>query len=271
MLTNLKEYLKPNSLKEAWEVYLKDPEHTLFSTGGLSTALREDERTQMVIDLKGLLPNQIEDREDHIFIGGDMTINESIISLKNHHLVQVLKQVGTNQIRNMATISGSIGQKYGWSDIITAFVAYKADVLLYDDKGESKVPIEDYLGSKVPSIVLGVTIEKKYNFGTFHHISRTDYDVSQFNYYLCASVDNGRILETGIAYGARPGYAKSFIEAEKMLIDLPLNELVGKRDKIVESAEKANVSTGFGLSQEYRQELLKVYLKRSIKALSETF
>lgn len=271
MLINLKEFLKPNSLKEAWKVYQKDPEHTLFSTGGLSTALREDERTQIVLDLKGLLPNQIENREDHIFIGGNMTINEAMSSLKDHDLVQVLKQVGTNQIRNMATISGTIGQKYGWSDIITALVAYKANVLVYNDDGESNIPIEEYLGSKVPSIVLGVTIEQKYNFGTFHYISRTDYDVSQFNFYLCASVENGRMVEAGIAYGARPGFAQRFNEAEEMLKDLPLNELIGKTDKIVEKVENANVSTGFGLSQEYRKELLKVYLKRSLQALSESF
>jgi hypothetical protein len=50
-----------------------------------------------------------------------------------------------------------------------------------------------------------------------------------------------------------------------------LNELIGKTDKIVEKVENANVSTGFGLSQEYRKELLKVYLKRSLQALSESF
>ncbi|MEA1883853.1 MAG: FAD binding domain-containing protein [Thermotogota bacterium] len=270
MLTNLKEYLKPNSLKEAWGIYLKDPEHTLFSTGGLSTALREDERTQIVLDLKGLLPNQLEDKEDHIFIGGNMTINEVLNELGNHDLSQVLKQVATHQIRNMASISGSIAQKYGWSDIITALVAYKADVLLYTDKGQTNLPIEEYLSSKVPSIVLGVSIKKAYKFGSFHYISRTDYDVSQFNFYLCACVENGRILEAGISYGARPGYAKSFVEVEEMLKGLAVNELVGKTDKILGRVENAKVSTGFGLSQEYRQELLKVYLKRTFKVLSET-
>ena len=60
-------------------------------------------------------------------------------------------------------------------------------------------------------------------------------------------------------------------EVEAVFRNLPLNELVGKTDKILERVEKAKVSAGFGLSQEYRQELLKVYLKRSIKALGETF
>jgi len=269
MLINLKEYLKPNSLKEAWEIYQENPEHTLFSTGGLSTALREEERTHIVLDLKGLLPNQIEDRNDQWFIGGNMTINEVLDSLKNHDLRQVLKRVGTNQIRNMATISGSIAQKYGWSDIITALVAYKSTVMIYDGAGESNLSLEEYLVTKEPSIVLGVAIDKKYNCGSFQYISKTDYDVSQFNLYLCAYVENARILEVGIAYGARPGYAKRFLVAEEMLKDAYLNEIEGKMEKLHEQAQNASVSTGFGLSQEYRQELLKVFLKRSLKEICE--
>ncbi|MFP4460992.1 MAG: FAD binding domain-containing protein [Thermotogota bacterium] len=267
MLTNLKEYLKPKSLKEAWNIYQKKPEHTLFSTGGLSTALREEERTQTVLDLKEVLPSQIENRNGKLFIGGNMTINEVLDALKNHDLSQVLKQVGTNQIRNMATISGSIAQKYGWSDIITALVAYKAHVLLYNGKGESNLPIEDYLTLKEPSVVLGVLINRKFNHGFFHYISKTDYDVSQFNFYLCVYVENGKIIESGIAYGARPGYAKRFLEAEKMLNDSYLNEIDGKTEKILEQTENASVSNGFGLSQEYRKELLSVFLKRSLAQL----
>ena len=265
MLTNLKEYLKPGNLKEAWEIYQKDPDHTLFSTGGLSTSLREDDRTKIIVDLNDLLSNEIKVSEDKYLIGGGMTINEGLASLKSHALSQVLKQVGTNQIRNMATISGSIAQKYGWSDIITALVAYKAQVQIFNEGGKSFVPIDEYLHSKESAIVLSVLIEKKFNFGSFHCISRTDYDVSQFNLFLCAQInDNGRLLETGIAYGARPGYAKRFKEGEEILADLPLKEIEGKLVALTEKIEQVIVSNGFGLSAEYRKELFKVFLKRSI-------
>jgi len=267
MLTNLKEYLKPESLKEAWRIYQNSPEHTLFSTGGLSTALREEEKTTVVIDLSGVLSKEIAEKKDQLLIGGGMTINETLESLKDHALMDVLKQVGTHQIRNMATISGSIAQKFGWSDIITALVAYKARVLLFDESGESSIPIADYLQSKHPSVVLGVVIEKKFNFGSFQYSSKTDYDVSQFNFFMSAHIDQHKITETGIAYGARPGYAKRFEAAEALLTGLPVKTAEEKLDELSEKVEHSSVSNGFGLSENYRKELLKVFLKHSLMEL----
>jgi len=267
MLTNLKEYLKPENLNEAWRQYKENPEHTIFSTGGLSTALREDERTTTLVDLCKVLSRKVTVKEEKLLIGGGMTINETLESLKDHALREVLTHVGTNQIRNMATISGSIAQKYGWSDILTALVAYKARVQLFDDSGETTLPIDEYLQAKQPSIVLGIEIQRKFNFGSFQYISRTDYDVSQFNFFMSAHIQQEKILETGIAFGARPGYAKRFQEAEAFLTGLTLNECEAKSDELYEKCDKVSLSNGFQLSAEYRKELLKVFLKHSLMKL----
>ena len=267
MLLNLKEFLRPASLKEAWDHYQANPEHTLFSSGGLSTALREDERTQVILDLSTVLPKAIEETQGYLFIGGGMTINEIINALEGHDLTQVLSKVGTNQIRNMATLSGSIAQKYGWSDILTALVAYKAQVQLYKGGEQQFVPIDDYLQSKESAVVLGVRIEQKYNFCYFQYISRTDYDVSQFNFCLCVHLEEGSIGDSGIAYGAAPGVAKRLKEAEGVLNGLRVSEIEAHLSPVLEMTDHAQLSDGFGLSGEYRKELLSVFLKRGLVAL----
>lgn len=269
MLLNLKEYLRPASLKEAWDHYQVNPEHTLFSSGGLSTALREDERTQVILDLNTVLPKAIEETQGYLFIGGGMTINEIINALEGHDLTQVFSKVGTNQIRNMATLSGSIAQKYGWSDILTALVAYKAQVQLYKGVEVFFISIDEYLQSKEPAMVLGVRIEKKYNFCYFQHISRTNYDVSQFNFCLCGHLEKGSICDSGIAYGAAPGSAKRLKEAEEVLNGLWVSEIKDHLSPVLKKTDHAQLSDGFGLSGGYRKELLRVFLKRGLAALEK--
>jgi len=261
--------LRPKSLKEAWDLYQKNPEHTLFSSGGLSTALREDERTQVILDINAVLPKMVEETPDALFIGGGMTINQIINALKTHDLTRVFSIVGTNQIRNMATLSGSIAQKYGWSDILTALVAYKAQVQLYNGEQAFYTSIGEYLQSKEPAVVLGVRIEKKFNFSHFQHLSRTDYDVSQLNYCLCVHLEEDLICESGMAYGAAPGYAKRLQEVEGILNGLKVSEIQAHLSSILEMTENATLSDGFGLSGEYRKELLGVFLKRGLNALEK--
>lgn len=254
MIINLKEYIKPESLEQAWKIHKENIDTSIFSTGGLSTSLREDHTTQYILDIKGLLPDKLIETPETYTIGGGMTVNELIKAMGNHPLVGCLKRVGTNQIRNMSTIAGSIAQRYGWSDIITALVAYKSEINVFTDEKETTVSIEDYLASKKRPIIVSITIDKKYNRGAFQHISRTDYDVSQFNLFMCARVEDNEIKEKSIAYGARPGYALRLKTAEEF----------HDPSELFEAVSSAKVSNGFGLSEDYRRDLLKVFLKRAL-------
>ncbi len=264
MLINLKEYSKPESLEQAWKIHRENPKTSIFSTGGLSTSLREDHTTQYLIDLKGLLPDKLVQTSQSYEIGAQMSVNELIASMGNHAIVSCLKRVGTNQIRNMSTLGGSIAQRYGWSDILTALVAYKSELKVFGDKGEKSVSIEDYLASKDRPIVVSIIIDKKHNRGAFQNISRTDYDVSQFNMFMCACVEDDKIKEAGIAYGARPSWAKRLKNAEEAIQGKSLQEVQSDPSALFETVSSANLSNGFGLSEDYRRDLLSVFLKRAL-------
>jgi len=274
MLQNLREYKRPNDVEEAWALYTEEPGHTLFSTGGLSTALREDRGTQRLIDISGVLPSGLEKRNksdpdayDRTVIGGAMTINEAIRALDGHFLTPMLKQVGSNQIRNMATVSGSVAQKYGWSDILTALLAAKAKLEIYNGKYR-EMALEHYLRNREKAIVLSVIVPDRFNTGSFQTMTRTHYDVSQFNLFLAARVENETIHSAGLACGARPAAAVE-LKATEQLIRGSYEDLHSKMEEITKTAVgEAGLGNGNDLSREYREELLAVYLKQAIEMVT---
>jgi CO/xanthine dehydrogenase FAD-binding subunit len=266
MLQNLKAYVRAQSLEQAWDLYMNNREKALFTSGGVSTALREDERTEILIDIQHVLPDSVIETDSQFEIGGGMKINELIDDMDGHHITQVLKKVGTNQIRNMSTLSGSIAQKYGWSDVVTLFLALKASLRVYDGE-ERIVSLEDYLHGKSKPIILSILFDTRFNFGVFQHMTKTDYDVSQLNFYLCAEIAEGVVKEAGAAYGARPGLALRLPELEGEMKGKTVVELKGNIQQYQKISEAAKVNDGFDLSGEYRKELLGVFIKRSILAL----
>lgn len=266
MLQNLKEYVRPDSLEKAWEIYIDNREKALFSSGGLSTALREDEKTEILVDIQKLLPDSVMETEQTIEIGGGMRLNEILDDMEEHHLSQVLKKVGTNQIRNMSTLSGSIAQKYGWSDVITLFLALKSSLRIYDGE-EHVIPLEEYLKERFPSIILSVLFDTRFNIGVFQNMTKTDYDVSQLNFYLAAEIKEGMVKDAGVAYGARPGLAVRFRALEEAVKGKSVESLKAEAKVMAKCSERVEVSDGFDLSAEYRKELLGVFIKRSILSM----
>ena len=267
MLQNLKAYVRPESLEQAWKTFMDNSARALFVSGGVSTALREDERTEILIDIQKLLPDSVMETEQSFEIGGGMRITEVIDDMDKHPITQVLKTVGTNQIRNMSTISGSIAQKYGWSDVVTLFLALKSSLRVYDGD-ERVISLEDYLHGNQKPIILSVIFDSRFNFGAFQHMTRTDYDVSQLNFYLCAEIAEGIVKNAGAAYGARPGLAVRFEELEGALTGKSVDELCRGAEDYSKLSEMAKVSDGLDLSAEYRRELLGVFIRRSLKQLT---
>jgi len=79
MLRELKEYLKPKSVEEAWAIY-RDPVKSpaLFLTGGLSVAQREDQTTKTLVDLSGLLGESITETPAAYILDGGVRIADCI-------------------------------------------------------------------------------------------------------------------------------------------------------------------------------------------------
>lgn len=254
----IKEYLKPTSLEEASNE-LKDKKATVIG-GGAYLRLGAKE-IDTVIDLSNLNLGNIEEKEDSIEIGAMVTLREIEKSeiMKNNFSGAVSKAVAAImgvQIRNIATIGGSVSGKYGFSDVITPLLALDTYVELC--KG-GKIAIKDFLSSpKANDIVTKIIIMKDNRKSSFQSIRNTSLDFAMLN--VAASNVNG---DFKISVGARPGVAQLAEKAMEFLKTAEVNE-----EAALKAGEIASEELQFGNdirgSVEYRTELCKALVKRAI-------
>jgi len=277
MLKELKEYLKPKSAEEAWSLF-RDPAKnpSLFLTGGLSVAQREDQTTKTLIDLSGLLGDSVSETATDYILDGNVKIADCIEKIDMPFLKEALHSVGSRQIRNMSTIAGTLGQRYSWSDTITALLALDAIVEGYNGSTVT-MSLDQYLKNRAPLLVTKVMIPKRYDRGAFFKFSKISYDIATLNLAIVFQIEKEEdpLEETvvkgcRIVCGARPGIAILLPRASATVQGKTFSSL--RRDLLpIQSiaAIESNVSSGADVSAEYRQQLVRTFVERGLRRLIE--
>lgn len=255
----IKEYLKPLSLQEAYN--LVENEQAIVIGGGAFIRLG-DREIEKAIDLSNLNLSFIEDKDDEIEIGSMTTLREIECSkiLKTEFdgmISKAVSEIVGVQIRNMATIGGSVCGRYGFSDVITPLMALNTYLEFYN---LGRVPLEDFLESKskLDDILVKIIIKKDGRRGKFLSLRNTTTDFSILN--AAVSVKDN---EFKVAVGARPLGAKLSREAMEFISKAELNEENAKKAGEL-AAEHLSFGEDLRASITYRKELCKVLVKRGI-------
>ena len=240
-MMTIREYKRAESLEEAWQLNQKKPNRIL---GGMIWLKMETINVGTAIDLSGLGLDTIEETEDNFSHGA---MREAV-----RHIVGV-------QLRNLATVGGSIYSRFGFSDVLTMFLAMDCDVELY--KG-GILPLQEYAQRPYDRDILVRLIVKKTPMQLYYQSvrnSQTDIPV-----LTCAAAR----METGdyrIVIGARPLRAVRF--------ELPAEPALAAEQLAAQFAEnvKAQVITGSNMrgSAEYRRHLAGVLTKRAVLELEQ--
>lgn len=247
-------YIVAESLEQAFELN-KSKRNAIIS--GMLWLRMGRKKINTAIDLSALGLNKIEDDDESYKIGcmctlRDLEIHEGLNKSFNLIFHKSLKHIVGVQMRNLATIGGSIYSRFGFSDILTALLSLDTYVELY--KG-GIIPLSDYVNMPLDNDILVRIIIKKdgrkvsYNS---HRMSATDFPV-----LTCAVSNNEN--KWFIVVGARP--------MKGMLATFYLNNNFKKEEIDKAVSEVINMTT-FGTnirgSKEYRQILADVLIKRNI-------
>lgn len=250
-------YIVAENLEQAYELN-KSKRNVII--GGMLWLKMGRKKIGTAIDLSALGLNSISEDEDSFKIGcmctlRDIETNESLKNQFNGLLTKALENIVGVQMRNLATIGGSIYSRFGFSDILTALLVLDSYVELY--KG-GVIPLAQYLEMPLDNdILVNVIIKKdKRNVSySSHRLSATDFPV-----LTCAVSNKGN--EWLLSIGARPMKAS--------LYNLGLN-FNPTEEQIDEAVKKTVASISFGSnmrgSKEYRQILAGVLAKRNIETI----
>ena len=259
-MMTIQEYVRPQSLEEAYTLNQNKRNRII---GGMLWLKMSDSVVHTAIDLCDLGLNTIDETEDGFSIGASVTLrqlelHEGLNSYSHDAIAKALQDIVGVQFRNMATIGGSIFGRYGFSDVLTVFLAMDTYVELY--KG-GILPLEEFASMKHDrDILVRIHVKKRPEALTYLAMrnSRTDFPV-----ITCAV---SQIEGTYRAVlGARPGKAIVLQDNENILAD----GITKRSAEDFADYAAQNIPTGSNMrgSAEYRTHLIRVLVNRALGEL----
>ena len=201
-MITIQKYIRAQSLEEAWQLNQNKRNRIL---GGMLWLRLGKGTVNTAIDLCDLGLDAIDETEEAFSIGAmatlrDLEVHEGLNAYTDGAVADAVKDIVGVQFRNMATVGGSIWGRFGFSDVLTVFLALDSYVELY--KG-GIVPLEQFAKMKKDNDILVRLIVKKTPCKVVYSAmrnQRTDFPV-----LACAVAQmNG---EYRASIGARPGRA----------------------------------------------------------------
>ena len=256
----IREYKKAESLEEAWQLNQKKSNRVL---GGMVWLKMGKMQIGTAIDLSGLGLDTIEETEDEFRIGcmvtlRDLELDSGLNGYTDGAVRESVRHIVGVQFRNLATVGGSIYGRYGFSDVLTMFLAMDSYVELY--KG-GIVSMADFVSMKMDNDILIRVIVKKRACQIAYMAVRnqsTDFPVLT----CCVSKLDGTYRAV---IGARPKRAKLVSDENGIMANGVTKEVAAAFASYV--AEQVPTDSNLRGSSNYRTHLIHVLTERCVAQL----
>ena len=259
-MIRIQNYVMAESLEQAYQLNQNKRSRII---GGMLWLKMSNIAVHTAIDLSRLGLNEIEETEEEFSIGAMTTLrqlelHEGLNAYANGAVAKAVHDIVGVQFRNMATVGGSLFGRFGFSDVLTVFLAMDAYVELY--RG-GIVPLETFANmEKDRDILVRLIVKKKPGCFAYQAMrnQRTDFPI-----LTCAAskVDG----EYRVVVGARPARAR-VLRDEKGLLSGGVNEESAKAFAAF-AAETLPTGGNVRGTAEYRTHLIRVLTRRTLMEL----
>lgn len=247
-MLKFKNYACPDTLEEAWTLNQSRANVVLGGTGWLKMG---DRQWNTAIDLGKLGLDTIEETEQELRIGAMVTLRQleqhgGLNAYAGGAVRDCVKHIVGTQFRNCATVGGTFWGRYGFSDVLTCFMALDASVVLY--KG-GEVPLVQFAEMKQDNDILTHIVVKKASLKLAYDTFRNaETDIPVLAVAVARTQEGYRA-----AVGARPARA----------VRVTGEDAPGLLDAVAGLTYGSNTRAG----GEYRAHLAQVLTKRCLERL----
>ena len=259
-MITIQKYVRAQSLEEAYALNQSRRNRII---GGMLWLKLGRGSVDTAIDLCDLGLDTIEETQEEFRIGAmvtlrDIELHPGLNAYTGHAVQNAVKDIVGVQFRHMATVGGSIWGRFGFSDVLTVFLAMDAYVELYKS---GVVPLEQFSQMAYDKDILVRLIVKK-TPGRFIYTAmrnqRTDFPV-----IACALSNIGG--EYRAVIGARPAKAMVVRDAQGLLSRGMDEQSIAAFAKHV--AENVPTGSNVRASAAYRTHLIRVLVQRGMTEL----
>lgn len=256
-MITIKNYVRPATLEEAYSLNQNRRNRVI---GGMLWLKMSNASVDTAIDLSALGLDTIEETDEAFSIGAMVTLRQleqhpALNAYTRGTIEAAVKNIVGVQFRNMATIGGSIYSRFGFSDLLTLFLALDAQVELFH---AGVISLEEYAAMKRDRDILVRIIVKKtpgsFAYRTMRN-SRTDFPV-----IACAFSRLGD--EYRLVVGARPSRAMVLRDEQGLLSGGITEESAAAFAAY--AAERIPTGSNSRAGADYRTHLIRVLTQRAI-------
>lgn len=279
---NTFDYLRPASIDEALQMLNEYGEACQQIAGGTDLMvdfLYKRKKPRHVVDLLSIPELTFISQDEKLRIGATTSLDQVDRSERVRASCQMLSEgaalVGSQQIRNLATLGGNICNAVPSADTAPPLLAANADVFITGPKGNRIVNINDFFIGPRKSvlapdeIVVEIAIEpgKPYSSSYYQrHTSRMALDLAKVGVavYLALKPKDGSIDDVRIALGAVAPTPVRALEAEEFLVgNFPDAKVFEEAARLAKKA--ASPITDVRSTETHRREIVGVFTKRCLE------
>ena len=280
-------YERPKRIDEALALLDRAAGRARVIAGGtdLILQLRQGEyRPDLLVDITGIEElKRIEENDGWIEIGAAVTHGEvatnSLIQKEARALADGCAQVGSPQIRNMATLVGNVISAQPAADGAIPLTALEAEIKVVSKAGERWVSVEEaYKGVGVSSVDASREVATAVRFKKLGDRGQTRFFRMCRRKALALPILNGAVVILLGSYGKqiqgarialgpvadkpfRPKMAEAYLQSKEASPDIILE---AARIAAGEANPRTSLLRG---SEVYRREMIRLYLERTLQDL----
>lgn len=263
------DYVVAESLEQAYELNQKKSNVIL---GGMGWLKMREQPAAKVIDLSKLKLDVIEENDKEFKFGCMVTLrdiekHQSFNDFTDNAAQESVRHIVGTQFRNTVTVGGSVYGRFGFSDVLTMFLALDSYVELY--KG-GIMSLQKFAKMPYDNDILINIIVKKTKGKTAYTSMRnqaTDFPILTCAVNVVKEENSEDVEKVKVVIGARPGRAE-VLEDEHIYLKDDSQESINKFAKYI--SNYFTYGNNMRASAEYRKQLSYVYTKRALEiALSK--
>jgi len=276
-------FYAPNCVDELSNYLIKYVDATLVSGGtdlalNITQQLTEIERLVYLGNVAEL--NELIEEPEHIAIGSAVTYDrfEPILNTWYPELGQMIKRIGSTQIRNTGTLGGNIGNASPIGDMPPTLIALNAKMILQCGSTLREIAVEDYFTGykqtllKDSEFIRTFTIPKPTSnqlFKVYKISKRVDDDISAVLVACSVQLKGNYVQSLRIAFGGMAAIPMRARNCETALIGNEFNQ------QNIDHAKQAlkddfNPMSDVRASSKYRMKVAQNILQRFYLEITDT-
>ena len=193
------DYFAPATLREAENLKKKARRTAVYLAGGTILNWKKSPKADCLIDLTNLKLDYVKVSDSRVTLGAMTTIQGVA---ENKRLPAALAVAAANfssrNIRNMATVGGSVAGRFFVSDMLPVLLSFKASVEFFKNGTKKTLPLDEWLETR-PGLICSLVITRPGRF-----VSLRSERVSAIDFPLIVTaagfdVKDGRIRDAVVA------------------------------------------------------------------------